>query len=163
MTKLSKATEAITTIDITLDKGFNTQSIEEGIKDIEIRIAHADSIINGLEDHVSYRLLKSQSIFLDQVKIKLDGYSKRLTKFNHDIRKVQKDISYFINDPALRINPTDSILIKEFVQDYNKILDRWLKANSANKAKSLQIARIESKIAVDYMRWQSVLIIHKVS
>jgi small-conductance mechanosensitive channel len=156
LTKLSKATEAITTINIMLDKGFNTQSIEDGVKDIDTRLAYADSLINGLEDHLSYRLLKSQSIFLDQIKINLDGYNRQLSKFNEDITKVQKDILHFVSDPSFKINPTDSVLRKEFADDYKKILDKWLKANAANKEKSLQIARIESKITVDYMKWSAL-------
>ena len=90
MTKLSGTIDAINAINLSLDKGFNTRSIDAGITDIEERIAYSDSVINGLEDHLSYRLLKSQSVFLEQVKKNLDAYSKQLTRLNQDIAKAQK-------------------------------------------------------------------------
>lgn len=156
MVKLSSTVDAINTINLSLDKGFNTLSIEDGISDIEERISYADSVINGLEDHLSYRLLKSQSVFLEQIKKKLDAYNKQLAKSNQDITKAQKNILHFINDPSFKINTTDSTLRAELVNDYKKILEKWLKADSVNKIRSTQIARIEGRVTVDYMKWATL-------
>ncbi|HNP21000.1 MAG TPA: mechanosensitive ion channel [Panacibacter sp.] len=156
MTKLSGTIDAINAINLSLDKGFNTRSIDAGITDIEERIAYSDSVINGLEDHLSYRLLKSQSVFLEQVKKNLDAYSKQLTRLNQDIAKAQKNILHFINDPSFKINATDSILKEELVSDYKRILEKWISADSVNKIRSTQIAKVEGRITVDYMKWATL-------
>lgn len=156
MVKLSKAVDAINNINLTLDKGFNTHSIDAGIADIEFRIAYSDSVVNGLEDHLSYRLLKSQSIFLEQIKINLDAYNKQLSRFNQDITKVQKDILHFIKDSTFKLQTTDSVFRNELVVNYNKILEKWIKADSVNKIRSMQIVKLESRLTIDYMRWSSL-------
>ena len=63
---------------------------------------------------------------------------------------------HFINDPSFKINATDSILKEELVSDYKRILEKWISADSVNKIRSTQIAKVEGRITVDYMKWATL-------
>lgn len=151
MSRLEKISLRVDTVIQNLGQKFNVAAIEKSLDDIEKKLEFSGKYINTTDEHFSFRLLKVHSVFLLQLKKKLDAHSAHLQRYNKEIAKIEKNISGFIADSSYRMMPSDEAARNVFLTQYNQILERWLKADSINKERELLITRIQSRLTKDYI------------
>lgn len=152
MSRLEKTSLQVDTVIQNIIRNFNTSAIEKSLDDIEQKLIFSEKYINTTDEHFSYRLLRVHSIFLSQMKNRMDDYTYQLRKYNREISKVENDISSFIADSSYKRTSANIAIRNIFLTQYNQILHRWLRADSLNKKRELQITRIQSRLTNDYMK-----------
>jgi potassium efflux system protein len=146
MTKLGRLNDEVNDIDILARRGFNTEYIQQELLDLESQLAFVQKHVNSYQQSYHYRSLKSNYIFLEQMKSRLDVLNKQIQTLNKQITQIDKQINAFFSDSQLRDFPLDHSLRAMDSTLYYSISKKWKAIDSINNQNALNITQLQNRL-----------------
>ena len=133
-----------------LGRDIDTAEISDQLPKIEKRVTLVKKLISD-DQSSTLRYLYTIRDLLTRSDEQLDGWQDQLSDLNDKLVQSQSDLSQMHKDSMLRVLPSDTSMVKTFMQQKIAIYRKWRKLDSLDKLLLTKVGLLQNRVTSAYI------------
>lgn len=145
-------TQKLNKANVVLRRGFDTLEISQKLADFEEDLRLIGEFLTSRVGISNRRSLSLSKILLEQMERQLKLSQESLLKYSTQLVNNNELLQTISSDSILKALPTDSILRAQYYSQLHFLSDKWVEADTINKANLTRISYLQNRVSMSYLK-----------
>ncbi len=150
--KIEQYTEKLNKANSVLKRGFDTLQITNKLPEFENNLKLIEEFVANKTFISNQRTLSLSKILLTQMERQLKQWQGTLFRYSNQLMENNSLFNTIRSDSLLKTLPVDSILRLQYYSQIEVLSDKWVEADTLNKAILYRIAYLQNRVSISYLK-----------